>query len=499
MVAAACDLEGAPDQLDGSARIAEFELVLAGDSERPRQAEPAPCSLVQRDAFGVQRAGLSRIPSLSMRTREPAQDIGHPEVVPLSPEDRERLLAVGESEVDVSVDRRELGSRAKALGVLGYRRVLGPIERFSGPAKAFIMSPGHRPEPEKGGGEAKSERISRPTDGCADRSTEVVKLAFERLYRRSLAELGLRGEYLGDCGQPLHEPSCDRLTLAARPEALACIVVDGLEHRLGPQLSYLQEISSDPRLVRERLAHARVTVVGLGAVGTVAATALAASSVGYVRCVDDSEVSTADPHLAQLFELTDVDSLRAEVAGEKIRAVNPDVSVDIRTGPLRTGEDVAGAVDASDFVLGCLDPGLAAITDTLNGACLARRTPWSHGTATAFEGIVGPTVIPYQTACYRCYLARTVACQDDPAGALRELEARYDDRVDMSAYRENIPFAAGIVGHLLALQAFHFLAGLWPRSAGRILVVDFLTSTMREHVVLRKPWCSACFAAHESP
>lgn len=268
--------------------------------------------------------------------------------------------------------------------------------------------------------------------------------------------------------------------------------------RFGPQLSYLQEISSEPMLVHERLAGATVTVVGLGAVGAVAATALAAANVGTLRCVDDSEVSTADPHLAQLFELTDVGSLRAEVTREKIRAVNPAVSVEIRTGPLRTDEDVVGAVDASDLVLGCLDPGLAGITDALNRACLAQRILWSHATATAFEGIVGPTVIPYETACYRCYLARTFACEDDPAAALRELEARYDDRVDMSAHRENIPFAAGIVGHLLALQAFHFLAGLRPRTAGRILVVDFLTSTMREHLVLRKPWCSACFAATES-
>ena len=275
-------------------------------------------------------------------------------------------------------------------------------------------------------------------------------------------------------------------------------IPDGDRARLGPQLAYVQEMSGDPGLVHERLASARVTIVGLGAVGAVAATALAAANVGHVRCVDESEVSPADPHLAQLFELADVGSLRAEVTGEKIRAVNPGVSVDVRTATLRSDDDVAGAVDASDFVLGCLDPGLAAMTDTLNRACLERRIPWSHATATAFEGIVGPTVIPYETACYRCYLSRTIACEDDPAAALRELEARFDDRGDFSAYRENLPFAAGIVGHLLALQAFHLLVGVRPRSAGRVLVVDFLTSMMREHVVLRKPWCSACFAASDT-
>jgi bacteriocin biosynthesis cyclodehydratase domain-containing protein len=268
-------------------------------------------------------------------------------------------------------------------------------------------------------------------------------------------------------------------------------VADAVAARAAPQLSYLHEVSSDPAVVRERLAQARVTVVGLGPVGALAATSLAASGVAHVCCVDDSPVSAADPHLAQLFALSDVGSPRAEAVRDRIRAVDPDVSVD-----LVGSSDLARAVDASDFVVGCLDPGLGAITDALNTACLAQRIPWAHATATAFEGVVG-TVIPYETACYRCYQSRSIACDDDPAEVLRELEADYDDPRDLGASRENTAFAVGIVGHLAALQAFQYLVGLWPRSAGRILVVDFLRSTMSEHLVLRKPWCTACFSTPE--
>jgi bacteriocin biosynthesis cyclodehydratase domain-containing protein len=262
--------------------------------------------------------------------------------------------------------------------------------------------------------------------------------------------------------------------------------------RLGPQLSYLHETIGDPALVLRDLAAARVTVVGLGSIGAVAAAALAAANVGHVRCVDDSDVSPADPHLAQLFELRDIGASRADVVRDKIEALNPAVSVDVRKGAL-SGEEVADAIEDSDFVLGCLDPGLAAITDALNRACLTQRVPWVHGTTSAFEGIVGPTVIPYETACYGCYQARAIATREDSPAALRELEAQYEAGRDMSAVRESTPFAAGIVGHLLALQAFQYLARLQPRTIGRVLVVDFLSSATSEHVVLRKPWCSACF------
>jgi bacteriocin biosynthesis cyclodehydratase domain-containing protein len=266
-----------------------------------------------------------------------------------------------------------------------------------------------------------------------------------------------------------------------------------LEERLGPQLSYLREVRTDPGPVVDRLAGARVTVVGLGPVGAVAATALGAAYVGHLRCVDSSAVSPADPYLAQLFALDDVGRSRSEVTRERIRAVNPATTVEVVTGALLTDEDVVNAVDGSDFILGCLDPGLASLTYKLNRACLKLSIPWSTGRVSAFEGIVGPTVIPHETACYLCYQGRTVACRDDPVEALADLRQQDESKTDTSVHRENLAFGAGIVGQLLALHAFQALTGLRPASTGRILAIDFLNSTMSHHLVLRKPWCPACF------
>jgi bacteriocin biosynthesis cyclodehydratase domain-containing protein len=289
----------------------------------------------------------------------------------------------------------------------------------------------------------------------------------------------------------------DSLSLLARHHILADAEREAfppeLGERLEPQLAYLREVSPDPAQVIERLAEARVTVVGLGAVGTVAATALAAAKVGRVRCVDGSAVSPADPFLAQIFSLDDVGRGRADVTCTRITMVNPTTLVEPLADELQTDEDVATAIEGSDFVLGCLDPGLTSITYRLNRACLTQGVPWSVGSATAFEGIVGPTVIPHETACYLCYQMRTVACADDPGDALSELKRQDSSRTDASRYRENLPFGSGIVGQLLALEAFKALIGLRPPTAGRILTVDFFGSAMKQHVVLRKPRCPACF------
>jgi molybdopterin-synthase adenylyltransferase len=273
---------------------------------------------------------------------------------------------------------------------------------------------------------------------------------------------------------------------------------DGASARLAPQIAYLREVSTDPAGILDRLAHAEVTVVGLGPVGAVASTALAAAHVGKIRCVDSATVSAADPALAQIFGLGDVGRSRAEVTRARIEAVSPSTSVEVVTDELVTRDDVAGVVESSDFVLACLDPGLASTTYKLNRVRLAQRKPWSTATVSAFEGIVGPTVAPFETACYLCYRMRQVAGTDDPEAALDDLRDEDESKTDRSGYRENLPFGAGIVGQMLALEAFKALIGGMPSTMGRILTIDLRTFDVSHHVVLRKPWCPACFAAGEA-
>jgi adenylyltransferase/sulfurtransferase len=129
----------------------------------------------------------------------------------------------------------------------------------------------------------------------------------------------------------------------------------------------------------------------------------------------------------------------------------------------------------------------------LNRACLQVRVPWTSCSASGLEGVVGPTVVPHETACYLCYKMRAVACAADPEDEFahqRQLDRR---KQDDSGRRENHPFAAGVVADLAGLEAFKLLTGLAePSAKGGIVVFDFLTLSCRRHVVLRKPWCPTC-------
>ena len=268
-----------------------------------------------------------------------------------------------------------------------------------------------------------------------------------------------------------------------------------VQERMEPQLNYLREVHPAPAEVLDRLAAATVTVVGMGALGAVASTALAAAGIGRVRCVDSLPVTVADPYLAQLFWLDDVGSPRVDVVRRRILAVNPATTVEVVGDELPDEAAVRDVVAGSAFVLGCVDPGLSSLTYRLNRACVAQRIPWCAGRVTAFEGLVGPTVVPYETACYLCYQMRAVACAEDPEEALIALKEQDRRKADDSPHRENLAFGAGIVGHLLGLEAFKAVSGGRPASAGRLLSVDLLQGTTTKHVVLRKPWCPDCFVS----
>jgi molybdopterin-synthase adenylyltransferase len=263
---------------------------------------------------------------------------------------------------------------------------------------------------------------------------------------------------------------------------------------LEPQLNFFHELGLKPHEVQRSLSEATVAVWGLGGPGATAALAMAAAQVGNLVCVDSLPVSRADPSLAPAFVPADVGRMRSEVIRGKIAELSPRVRVRDYTDPVRTDSEASRVLDGVDFVVCCADAGMSSQFYILNRACLRARIPWTSCTVSGLEGIVGPTVAPFETACYLCYKMRAVACATDPQDEFsfqRFLDRR---KQDDSGQRENHSFAVGVIGNLVGLEALKCLTGVTePSARGRILIIDMLSMSVSKHAVLRKPWCPACF------
>ena len=268
-----------------------------------------------------------------------------------------------------------------------------------------------------------------------------------------------------------------------------------LRTQLEPQLNFFHELNVSPYETQKRLMNATVAVIGMGGAGASVALSLAAAYVGTIRCIDSLAVAPSDPYLAPTFTREEIGMSRVEIISKRIAAISPRVKVVAHVDPLETDADVIEAIEGSDFVVGCVDAGLTSLFYKLNRACLQLRIPWTSCAVSALESIVGPTIYPFETACYLCYKMRMVACVENPEDEFsfqRFLDRR---KQDDSGKRENLVFAVGSIGNLVGLEVLKTLTGVVaPSALGRIVVVDVLNLTCTKHLVLRKPWCPACFS-----
>jgi bacteriocin biosynthesis cyclodehydratase domain-containing protein len=159
-----------------------------------------------------------------------------------------------------------------------------------------------------------------------------------------------------------------------------------------------------------------------------------------------------------------------------------------------TGVNAAGMLsvrfDASDFsadaaagaacVLVSLDSPAPAVLKTVNSASLKGGWPWIPGRIELGVGMIGPAVIPGQSACYRCFELRrqaNLASHPAPEG---------------DAAAAPGPLAA-CVGSLLAMEAVRLVSGFaQPQSMGRIMLLDFFAPEISSRRILRLPNCPDC-------
>ena len=223
---------------------------------------------------------------------------------------------------------------------------------------------------------------------------------------------------------------------------------------------------------QERLLGASVLIVGAGGLGSPSALYLAAAGVGRIGLVDDDVVAPSNLHRQILHASEDVGRAKVLSAQARLRALNPDVTLDPMQERL-TPDNVERMLASYALVLDGSDN--VPTRYLLNDTCVRLGTPLVHAGVIGFDGQL-LTVIPRASACLRCVFPEPPApeaiasCQD--AGVLGAV--------------------AGVLGSLMAHEAVKWLVGLPGLSTDRLLVFEGMRSRFREVPVRRDPACAAC-------
>jgi len=136
---------------------------------------------------------------------------------------------------------------------------------------------------------------------------------------------------------------------------------------------------------QQKLAAARVVVVGAGGLGCPVLMALAGAGVGEIGIVDDGKVELSNLHRQFLYRTQDAGKLKADCAKDFLKAMNDNISVTVY--PLHiTNTNAIKIISSYDIVIDGTDNFQTRYM--LNDACALLGKPLIYGAVSRFEGQV---------------------------------------------------------------------------------------------------------------
>jgi adenylyltransferase/sulfurtransferase len=225
-------------------------------------------------------------------------------------------------------------------------------------------------------------------------------------------------------------------------------------------------------LGQRKLKAAKVLTIGAGGLGSPLGLYLAAAGVGTLGLVDFDVVDESNLHRQVLFGRTSVGRPKIAAAADRLRDLNPHISI----VPHETRLDSSNALELFkdyDVIVDGTDN--FPTRYLVNDACVLLGKPNVYGSIFRFEGQVsifwgahGP--------CYRCLFP-----EPPPPGL-----------VPSCAEGGVLGVLPGIIGSLQANEVIKLIVGAGDPMIGRLLLFDALKMRFRELKLHKDPKCPVC-------
>lgn len=217
---------------------------------------------------------------------------------------------------------------------------------------------------------------------------------------------------------------------------------------------------------------ASVLVVGVGGLGSAITLQLAGAGVGKIGLVDDDHVSLSNLQRQVLYETTEMDQPKVEVARTRLTGRNP--SIEVETYPLRLTIDHADEIfKPYDLVLDGTDNFAARLV--INQACVTLDKPYVFAAANRFDGQLS-VFHASRGPCLSCLFPDPYLPDEEPSA-------------EQLAILNSVP---AVIGALQAVEAYKLILGMGESLVGRLLLFNALEPSMQIVPVQKRPGCQVC-------
>ncbi|MFA4825462.1 MAG: HesA/MoeB/ThiF family protein [Methanoregula sp.] len=217
---------------------------------------------------------------------------------------------------------------------------------------------------------------------------------------------------------------------------------------------------------QERLKKAHIFIAGAGGLGSPVSIYLAVAGVGTITIVDMDVVDQSNLNRQILHFGRDIGRKKTASAEEKLRELNPDITVNAIDAKIEES-NAAKLIGNADGIVDAMDN--YPTRYLLNDVAIAKAIPLFHGGIRGFYG-QATTIIPGTTPCLKCIFPKAPPKEVFPV----------------------VGVTPGIIGTIQANEVIKYLTGSGKLLTNRLFIWDGMEAHAEELCVERNPACEAC-------
>ena len=224
---------------------------------------------------------------------------------------------------------------------------------------------------------------------------------------------------------------------------------------------------------QKRIKAASVLCIGTGGLGSPIALYLAAAGIGRLGLVDYDIVDFSNLQRQILHGTEDVGRKKLNSARDRIKAINPNVQVDLHDMMFRS-ENAMQLVQDYDIVIDGTDNFPTRYLS--NDVCVLTKKPNIYGSIFRFDGQCTVFAPHLGGPCYRCMFP-----EPPPPGM-----------VPSCAEGGVLGVLPGMIGVMQAIEAIKLIIGIGESLIGRLVSFDALKLRFKEFKIRKDPGCPIC-------
>ncbi|MDQ1743325.1 MAG: hypothetical protein QOE23_1664 [Pseudonocardiales bacterium] len=278
---------------------------------------------------------------------------------------------------------------------------------------------------------------------------------------------------------------------ADAPTTLTPYELERFKRNLGFFETYAS-LTANKYAMQERIKDCKVTLLGVGGVGSYVSLSLLGAGVRDLKVVDFDKVELSNLNRQILYSEADIGQPKIEAAVNRLQGYYADAKITGVEQRLTSVADIENVITGRDFVFCAVDRPKMHVIQWVNEACVRAGVPFIGGGVELQRSVIY-LVIPGVTGCTQCW--RLARADDEDTHILREqMEARHLENTgigpDMAAFGPLV----SVLNSLMVTDFVRFMTNIAPPiAAGRLIETRFDDmSTRQAEQWDRLPGCSVC-------